>query len=218
MHKEAPLTKTQKEDIRARNMHDRDIFDANNLGGFRRSFPNENCVSIATTYTACVVNYSLLICDNDATRTCKRSTNSCWRSPRRSGTSSLMESSLRSHRPRPTAALTITSTADPHSLRRPILSATTRRRRLTWRVRTRSSRPSSTGSTTINTRTGSVTSISTRNLRNSARLIAIICRRRSQLQPVLQRAPLPATMRSLCLTARSRHLATPVAISMSALR
>ena len=46
MHKEAPLTKNQKEDIRHRNMHDRDIFDCNNLGGFRRSFPTPNCVSI----------------------------------------------------------------------------------------------------------------------------------------------------------------------------
>ena len=46
MHKEAPLTKNQKEDIRHRNMHDRDNFDCNNLGGFRRSFPTPNCVSI----------------------------------------------------------------------------------------------------------------------------------------------------------------------------
>ena len=45
MHKEAPLTKHQKEDIRARNMADRDAFDSANLGGFRRSFPNPNCVS-----------------------------------------------------------------------------------------------------------------------------------------------------------------------------
>ena len=43
MHKEAPLTKNQKEEIRQRKMHERDIYDCNNLGKYRRSFPNPNC-------------------------------------------------------------------------------------------------------------------------------------------------------------------------------
>jgi len=32
MHKEAPLTKQQKEEIRQRNMAERDIYDAKHLG------------------------------------------------------------------------------------------------------------------------------------------------------------------------------------------
>lgn len=40
MHKEAPLTKLQKEEIKQKNMQDRDRFDCSNLGGFRRSYPN----------------------------------------------------------------------------------------------------------------------------------------------------------------------------------
>ena len=45
MHKEAPLTKQQKEEIKQRNMLDRDRFDSQNLGGFRRSYPNPDSVS-----------------------------------------------------------------------------------------------------------------------------------------------------------------------------
>ena len=45
MHKEAPLTKQQKEEIKYKNMQDRDDFDCANLGGFRRSFPNPDNVS-----------------------------------------------------------------------------------------------------------------------------------------------------------------------------
>ena len=46
MHKEAPLTKTQKEEIKQRNMAERDRFDLANLGGFRRSYPNPDNVSV----------------------------------------------------------------------------------------------------------------------------------------------------------------------------
>lgn len=49
MHKEAPLTKYQKEEIKLRNMQDRDHFDCENLGGFRRSFPNPDSVSSIST-------------------------------------------------------------------------------------------------------------------------------------------------------------------------
>jgi len=42
MHKEAPLTKGQKEEIRQKNMRERDQFDTKNLGNFRMSFPNPN--------------------------------------------------------------------------------------------------------------------------------------------------------------------------------
>ena len=45
MHKEAPLTKQQKEDMRLQNMRDRDQYDLRNLGNFRMSFPNPNPVS-----------------------------------------------------------------------------------------------------------------------------------------------------------------------------
>jgi len=45
MHKEAPLTKQQKEEIKQRNMRERDIFDKNNLGQYRRAFPNPDSVS-----------------------------------------------------------------------------------------------------------------------------------------------------------------------------
>ena len=39
------MTKQQKEEIKQRNMLDRDRFDSQNLGGFRRSFPNPDSVS-----------------------------------------------------------------------------------------------------------------------------------------------------------------------------
>ena len=44
MHKEAPLTKQQKEEVRAKNMRERDAFESKNLGGFRKSFPNDDPV------------------------------------------------------------------------------------------------------------------------------------------------------------------------------
>jgi len=44
MHKEAPLNKQQKEELRARNMKERDAFESKNLGGFRKSFPNDDPV------------------------------------------------------------------------------------------------------------------------------------------------------------------------------
>jgi len=47
MHKEAPLTKMQKEELRDKNMRERDIFEENNLGGFRKSFPNNDPVRIS---------------------------------------------------------------------------------------------------------------------------------------------------------------------------
>ena len=45
MHKEAPLTKQQKEEIRRGNMLERDQFDVGHLGNFSRSFPNPDNVS-----------------------------------------------------------------------------------------------------------------------------------------------------------------------------
>ena len=48
MHKEAPMTKAQKEDIRAKNMYERDLWDQDNLGNFRRSYPHPDCVSTLT--------------------------------------------------------------------------------------------------------------------------------------------------------------------------
>lgn len=47
MHKEAALTKLQKEEIKGRNMIQRDNFEGQNLGGFRKSFPNNDPVSAA---------------------------------------------------------------------------------------------------------------------------------------------------------------------------
>ena len=44
MHKEAPLTKIQKEELRNRNMRERDAYESKNLGGFRKSFPNDDPV------------------------------------------------------------------------------------------------------------------------------------------------------------------------------
>jgi hypothetical protein len=46
MHKEAPLTKAQKEEMREANMRTRDMFEYGNLGNFRKSFPNNDHVSI----------------------------------------------------------------------------------------------------------------------------------------------------------------------------
>jgi len=45
MHKEAALTKAQKEETRENNMRNRDIFEYNNLGNFRKSYPNNDYVS-----------------------------------------------------------------------------------------------------------------------------------------------------------------------------
>jgi len=45
MHKESALTKAQKEEIRNNNMRNRDIFEYNNLGKFRKSYPNNDHVS-----------------------------------------------------------------------------------------------------------------------------------------------------------------------------
>ena len=45
MHKEAALTKLQKEEIKEKNMHVRDNFESQNLGGFRKSYPNNDPVS-----------------------------------------------------------------------------------------------------------------------------------------------------------------------------
>jgi hypothetical protein len=45
MTKEAPLTKAQKDLIRARNMTERDKYDMNNLGSYTRAFPSSDPVS-----------------------------------------------------------------------------------------------------------------------------------------------------------------------------
>lgn len=45
MHKEAPLTKQQKEDVKRQNMRERDQYDRNNLGNYNRSLPNPDTVS-----------------------------------------------------------------------------------------------------------------------------------------------------------------------------
>ena len=45
MTKEAPLTKAQKDLIRARNMAERDKYDMNNLGSYTRAFPSSDPVS-----------------------------------------------------------------------------------------------------------------------------------------------------------------------------
>lgn len=46
MHKEAPLTKNQKEQIKYKNMRERDAFDRANLRGYRQSYPHPDAVSI----------------------------------------------------------------------------------------------------------------------------------------------------------------------------
>jgi hypothetical protein len=45
MHKEAPMTKQQKEDSRLNSMFDRDKFDEAHLGNFRRCYPHPEAVS-----------------------------------------------------------------------------------------------------------------------------------------------------------------------------
>lgn len=45
MHKEAPLTKNQKESIKYKNMRERDAFDRANLRGYRQSYPHPDAVS-----------------------------------------------------------------------------------------------------------------------------------------------------------------------------
>lgn len=44
MHKDAPLTKAQKEEIRTKHMKARDEWDLAHLGNYHRVFPNENPV------------------------------------------------------------------------------------------------------------------------------------------------------------------------------
>lgn len=44
MHKEAALTKVQKDELKERNMHQRDAFESQNLRGFRKSYPNNDPV------------------------------------------------------------------------------------------------------------------------------------------------------------------------------
>jgi len=50
MHKEAPLTKQQKEELRSKNMRERDAYESKNLGGFRKSFPNDDPVNTSIFY------------------------------------------------------------------------------------------------------------------------------------------------------------------------
>ncbi len=45
MHKEGQLTKAQKDEIKAKNMAQRDIYELNHKGNFKRCFPSESYVS-----------------------------------------------------------------------------------------------------------------------------------------------------------------------------
>jgi hypothetical protein len=46
MHKDGQMTKQMKEEIRKKNMIQRDIYDAQNLGRFHRCYPSVDPVSI----------------------------------------------------------------------------------------------------------------------------------------------------------------------------
>ena len=127
-------------------MRERDNFDCNNLGGFRRSYPNPNCVS-----------NSILSQANDLTvvssvRIYKRNTIFCSRNRRPCGTSLPMVSRLmtRTH-----PSTTIISPALHHLPLRRIRSETTKRRRWIWEAHCQNSSQHSSIVPTINTtRTG----------------------------------------------------------------
>jgi hypothetical protein len=46
MHKDGQMTKQMKEEIRKKNMMQRDIYDAQNLGRFHRCYPSTDPVSM----------------------------------------------------------------------------------------------------------------------------------------------------------------------------
>jgi hypothetical protein len=50
MHKEGQMTKQMKEEIKKKNMIQRDIYDAQNLGRFHRCYPNSDPVSFNIIY------------------------------------------------------------------------------------------------------------------------------------------------------------------------
>lgn len=50
MHKDGTLTKQEKDAIRAKNMINRDRWEENNLGNFRRVFPHESYVNNSSIF------------------------------------------------------------------------------------------------------------------------------------------------------------------------
>ena len=142
MHKEAPLTKHQKEEIRQKNMRERDQFDCQNLGGYFRSLPNPDTVSLNE------IHAHLFLC----CRIVNKNMNSSWKSRKSFGTNSRTEQSLQNPLPSPTTTHLTTQ--------RPIRLAITKQRHSICTVQTRpSSLPSSTEvvSATLITRTSRLT-------------------------------------------------------------
>jgi hypothetical protein len=45
MHKDGQMTKAIKEQLRAKHMKERDLYEAKNCGSFRRCYPNPDPVS-----------------------------------------------------------------------------------------------------------------------------------------------------------------------------